>query len=195
MSEEWKDIPGYEGIYEASTSGEIRTAFGKTTWSSRYNRPRVWRQRILKQKITQHKNRSRYDARVGLYKDGKVKTHLVSHLIAETFLGDGNGMTVNHKDGNPLNNDVTNLEWVTGLENTQHANRTGLLSVFKHSVCIRNIDAKEVHGFESLASASLFLGKAKGYMSQVIRRGSSLPYPYELVEHQNGGEMAGRDKL
>ena len=94
----WKEIPGYEGIYEASSSGEIRTSVGKTTWSSRFNCPRVWKQRILKQKIYQAKGRTRSDARVTLYKDGKPKDFLVARLVAETFLGTPeNKMTVNHR--------------------------------------------------------------------------------------------------
>lgn len=192
MSKAWKDIPGYEGIYEASTAGEIRTALGKTTWSSRYNKPRVWQQRVLKPKITKPKNRTRRDARVNLYKDGEVKTHLVARLIAETFLGSPNGMTVNHKDGNPLNNEVSNLEWITGIENTRHANRTGLRDVLKQSVILRNTDTGETLKFESLTSASLFMGKCKGYLSQAIRRGQSLPAPYELVKYQTRGDLAGR---
>lgn len=192
MSKAWKDIPGYEGIYEASTAGEIRTALGKTTWSSRYNKPRVWQQRVLKPKITKPKNRTRRDARVNLYKDGEVKTHLVARLIAETFLGSPNGMTVNHKDGNPLNNEVSNLEWITGIENTRHANRTGLRDVLKQSVILRNTDTGETLKFESLTSASLYIGKCKGYLSQAIRRGQSLPAPYELVKYQTRGDFAGR---
>ena len=47
-------------------------------------------------------------------------------LIAKTYLGDFPDMQVNHKDGNKLNNNITNLEWVTPSENTIHSNETGL---------------------------------------------------------------------
>lgn len=70
-SEEWKDIPGYEGLYQASTLGRIRTCEGKTTSSARFEK-RVWKQRIMKQKLNKNR-KGRIDARVCLWKDGKEK--------------------------------------------------------------------------------------------------------------------------
>lgn len=123
--EQWKDIPGYEGIYQASTHGRIRTCEGKTTSSTRFEK-RVWKQRVLKQKF--HKNqKGRADARVSLWKDKKEKTWLVSRLVAITWCeGYAEGLTVNHINGNPLDNSSQNLEWITRAENIQHGFRTGL---------------------------------------------------------------------
>nr|DAL08116.1 MAG TPA: homing endonuclease [Caudoviricetes sp.] len=119
MQEQWKDIPGYEGLYEASNTGEIRTKLGKTTSSARSSK-RVWKQRILKQK---HQKRIRCaagytDARVTLWKDGEEKTMLVSRLVAMAWIpGYSKNLTVNHIDGNPMNNNASNLEWCTRAEN------------------------------------------------------------------------------
>lgn len=179
----WKEIPGYEGIYEASSSGEIRTSVGKTTWSSRFNCPRVWKQRILKQKIYQAKGRTRSDARVTLYKDGKPKDFLVARLVAETFLGTPeNKMTVNHKDGNSLNNDISNLEWITGKENSEHGNLIGKMDFCKKRLSLLNVESGEIFTFKSMSDASKFLGMFKGYVSQIIKRGKELPYPYVFYE-------------
>ena len=123
--ERWSDIPGYEGLYQASTLGRIRTCEGKTTSSARFAK-RVWKQRIMKQKLNANR-KGRIDARVSLWKDGKEKTWLVSRLVAMTWVaGYAEGLTVNHIDGNPMNNACDNLEWLTRAANIQHGFKTGL---------------------------------------------------------------------
>lgn len=123
--EEWKDIPGYEGLYQASTLGRIRTCEGKVTKSARFQH-RVWKQRIMKPKCTKNK-RGRYDCRVDLWKDGSHRTLLVSRLVAITWCnGYREGMTVNHKNGNPLDNSIENLEWLSHGDNIRHGFANGL---------------------------------------------------------------------
>ena len=59
----------------------------------------------------------------------EVKTHLVSRLVATAFIPNlENKPTINHIDGNPLNNNIVNLEWATYKENNSHAFKTGLMS-------------------------------------------------------------------
>ena len=123
--EKWRDIPGYEGLYQASDLGQIRTCEGKITSNARYAK-RVWKQRTLKQKLNKNK-KGRIDARVHLWKDGKERTWLVSRLVALTWCdGYAEGLTVNHKNGNPLDNAATNLEWISRKANIQHGFKTGL---------------------------------------------------------------------
>jgi hypothetical protein len=72
---------------------------------------------------------------VTLYIDGKKRTHGRVHvMVAKTFiLNPENKPYVNHKDGNKLNNNFANLEWVTAKENSEHANRTGLIKRSRQS--------------------------------------------------------------
>ena len=113
---EWRDIPGYEGIYQASSDGQIRTVDGKVTHSVRHGK-RVWKGRVLKQKISKDKS-----CRVELYKNKKSKTWLVHRLVAITFIPKVYGKDyINHIDGNRLNNSVNNLEWCNYTENNNHA--------------------------------------------------------------------------
>lgn len=165
MEEQWKMIPGYENLYEASTHGRIRTAIGKTTHSRRFKK-RVWKQRVMKQCVTSNK-RGRYDARVTLWKDGKEKRMLVSRLVAMTWCnGYLEGMTVNHIDGDTLNNHSSNLEWVTRAENIQYGFENGQYPQKKTLLKVNG----EVKEFRSMSEASRFLGRSEQYISNCIRK-------------------------
>ena len=165
--EEWKDIPGYEGIYQASTDGRIRTVEGKTTFSKTHGK-RVWKQRVLKQKC--HENRKgRRDFRIELWKEGTHKTWLVSRLIALTWCdGYQDGLTVNHIDGNYMNNNANNLEWVSLSDNIRLGFETGLYPTQKECVLI------DEHGnrsyFRSQVQASKSIGRSNQYIANKIMR-------------------------
>ena len=165
MEEIWKDIPNYTG-YQASNLGRIRT-HNKTTYTQRHG-VRHWKDRILKQKVTKSTSRkSRYDARVELWKDGKHKTFLVARLVATTFLGESN-LTINHIDGNSLNNNIENLEWVSLKENIQKGFENGLYP----SKRIKLIDktTNEEIEFYSLSKCNEYMGKNHSYLSDLIKR-------------------------
>ena len=167
MEELWKDIPEYEGLYQASTLGNIRTHANKTTSSARFPE-RHWKQRILKPKWQRYSN-GRADARVELWKDGKHKTLLVARLVALTWVdGYDDGMTVNHKDGNPQNNNVDNLEWVTIGDNIRHGFDTGLYTSLVPVTLMD--DSGNKYEFKSLSSASRWLGHNVGYLSNCKKK-------------------------
>ena len=123
--EEWKDIPGYEGLYQASTLGRIRTCEGKVTSNARFPH-RVWKQRVLKQKVCAN-GKGRADCRVELWNGKMHRTWLVSRLVAATWCdGYRDGWTVNHINGDPLDNRSENLEWLSHGDNIRHAFANGL---------------------------------------------------------------------
>lgn len=162
--EKWKAIPGFEGIYEASNLGRIRSADGKTTHSNKWGVVH-WKQRIIKEHYMLHKRKNdvRRDARITLWKDKKPHYFLVARLIALTWCeGYSDGMTVNHIDGNPENNNASNLEWLTRADNNRHAFRTGLLG--KNSIpTVVEINGEMVE-FPSMSAASRALGKNEKYL-------------------------------
>lgn len=122
MNEYWKDVKGYEGIYEASTTGHVRIKPGAN--SPEYVKKRGFVIPDLKYFTDKH-NRLKC---VFVKRDGS--RHLTSphRLVAWTFLPNpANLREVNHIDGNPQNNDVSNLEWVSSSENKHHAVRMGLM--------------------------------------------------------------------
>ena len=165
--EKWRQIPGFEGLYEASFDGQIRTVEGKTTYSVRHGE-RHWKQRILKQHYCQRKGRKNADARVTLWKDKRPMYYLVSRLIAMAWCnGYSPELTVNHIDGNPKNNCANNLEWITRAENIRDAQRNGVYAATQESVVLVDKGGKE-YAFQSMAEASRFLGKNSGYISGIL---------------------------
>jgi len=168
-AEVWKPIPGYEGIYEASSQGRIRTAEGKTTYTERHG-VRSWQQRILKQKWRNRKSSGKADARVCLWKDGEEKTFLVARLVAMSFLpAPYDKLTVNHIDGDTANNNISNLEWVTVSENNRLGFQTGLFKAVQKAVILTDSNGCD-HYFASMADASRYLERNVHYVSEAIAR-------------------------
>ena len=106
MDEIWKDIEGYEGLYQVSNTGQVK--------SLNYKGRGVVK--LLKQAI----NYNGYK-RVSLYKDGKQKHYFVHRLVAMTFIPNPDDLPIiNHKDENKTNNNVNNLEWCTHKYNNNY---------------------------------------------------------------------------
>lgn len=120
MKELWKDIKGYEGCYQVSNLGRIKSLDRMT--NNQYGEY-FMKGRILKNSIIKDKGYCRVSLNNG---NGKISKR-VHRLVAEAFIPNPeNKPEVNHKDGNKLNNCVSNLEWCTNKENIEHSIRTGL---------------------------------------------------------------------
>ena len=122
-NEIWKDIKGYEGKYQISNLGNVKSVYRKVNHRYRgKEKTRTIYEKILKKAV----NRFGYEY-VCLTDKSKGKKLKVHRLVAEAFIPNPlNKKTVNHIDGNKSNNCVDNLEWSTYLENQHHAIETGL---------------------------------------------------------------------
>ena len=109
MKELWRNIDGYKGMYQVSSFGRIR--------SYKENLPRILKPRV---------NNGGYKY-ISLCLDGNCKSFIIHRIVAKHFLGKSD-LTVNHKNGNKLNNCVENLEWVSFEENLNHAKENCLLA-------------------------------------------------------------------
>ena len=108
----WKDVEGFEGLYRVSNEGVLMSTPRFGTYGG-----------VMKP----YKLNSGYEV-YRLYKDGKIHRELTHRLLAKNFIPNPeNKPYINHIDGNPMNNSLDNLEWVTQKENIQHAVRTGLM--------------------------------------------------------------------
>lgn len=165
MTEIWEDVVGYEGIYEVSNCGRVRTHENKTTYTKRHG-IRKWKQRYLKDKTPNGR-----DVRVTLWKDGKCKDYLVHRLVGFAFIPLVEGKEcINHIDGNPKNNRVENLEWCNHKENNNHAFENDLIKT-KKAVILESEDGKKSKEFKGMVEASKYLKRNNGYVSNRIQKG------------------------
>lgn len=131
MQEIWKDIPGYEGLYQVSNFGKVRNSHKLIlkywkSWGYNY---------------------------ISLCKNNKSKKYRTHRLIAKAFIPNPKKYPyVNHIDGNKSNNNVTNLEWCTSQQNTIHAYKTGLMKTKK--INQYDLNGNFIKTWNSIISAS-----------------------------------------
>ena len=113
LLEKWKHIEGYEGLYEVSNYGKVRSL-------DRIVKGRWGKQNRQKKNLVPVKDKDGYLI-ITLCKDGKQKTAKIHRLVAQTFIPNINKLPcINHKDENKQNNQINNLEWCTFKYNTNY---------------------------------------------------------------------------
>lgn len=122
MVEVWKAIEGYEGLYEVSNLGRVKSL-------ERYENARIGVLRKRKERFLKYfLDKDGYE-KVTLSKNHKLKTIGVHRLVAETFIENPEKKPqVNHIDEDKTNNSSMNLEWVTQIENVNHGTRNKRIS-------------------------------------------------------------------
>ena len=99
----WKDIAGYEGHYQVSDKGRIKSV------------------KFRKERILKPRRDTRGYLRVNLCKNGEIKQYMVHRLVAKVFISNLDNLPmINHKDENPSNNRVENLEWCSAKYNNNY---------------------------------------------------------------------------
>jgi len=156
----WKSYPYIAGI-EVSTLGRVRTIDRVVPCIG--NRTRLVKGRVLKQRD----NGLGY-LQVGITIDRKWTMKLVQRLVAQTFLSNPNNLPeVNHKNGDRMNNNISNLEWCSQSYNIQYREKFGKAS--GHPVFAINLATLEVSKFRSQHEAGRELGVHNSNINSVIR--------------------------
>lgn len=119
MNEQWKDVIGFEDLYEVSNFGNVRSKYRivyqlhKDGGQARH----IYKGKMLKPQF----NPNGY-AIIDLHRSGTITRCLVHRLVALSFIENPDGKPcINHKDADPKNNRAENLEWCTQSENIQYA--------------------------------------------------------------------------
>ena len=164
MNEIWKDVKGYEGLYQVSNLGNIKS-FHKRSYGNLLKLP-------IKKGYFQ----------VGLRKNGIRKYYQVHRLVAEAFIENKQNLPqVNHKDENKLNNDVNNLEWCTVSYNNCYGTRLERVYFNNKSrkpVIYFNLKDNSTREFTSVMQASRETGINASSICHSCRNKDNMPRKY-----------------
>lgn len=169
MQEIWKDVKDYEGYYQVSNLGNVKSVervISKIDFirNSKHIKKEVKNvEMVVKERQISKCTRNGYNV-VYFSKNNKCKSFQIHRLVALHFIDNPlKKEMVNHLDGNKKNNNVKNLEWVTVKENNQHAFNTGLMDSVKVKV-IRSDGIK----FSSMAEAARSLNVTTNCVRDVL---------------------------
>ena len=170
----WKDIEGYEGLYQVSNLGNVKSLDREyIQWNNYTYTPKRYNGKILKP----HLQRQGY-VMINLSKNSKKKLALVHRLVAQAFIPNPNDyLEVNHKDGNKQNNCVDNLEWCNRKYNQKEAERLGLITrikgeknVHNKSVLRLNKNGEIIKEYYSITNGAEDIGVNMKHISYCIRK-------------------------
>jgi hypothetical protein len=169
--ETWKDIAGYEGMYQVSNTGKIKSL-------KRY-RTNYSKLQLVPEKIKSLRKDPQGYLQVDLYKNNKQDCRRIHRVVAEAFIPNPeNKPTVNHIDGDRNNNDVTNLEWADHREQNIHFYENNLKSagsIKKAIKAMNKANSKKTKClndgkiYESASAAARVVGVSPSLIMRVCR--------------------------
>lgn len=171
--EVWKDIQGYEGYYQVSNMGRVRSCDREIVFKD--GRRRFYKGKLIRPVKT---NSGYWQIRMKI--NEHVKREYVHRLVAKAFIPNPNKFPeINHKDENRLNNRTDNLEWIEHVENLNYGNRTKKFAISRgKKVGQFTKDGKLLHtyystreagrrGYEQTSVSKCAIGKLKTYKGYV----------------------------
>lgn len=162
----WKDVEGYEGLYQVNQFGEVKSL------PKQIGLGYMTKEKILKQRL----QNSGY-LTVSLSKDGKRLNKTVHRLVAKAFIPNPEGLPeIDHIDGDKTNNVVENLQWISHVENNRK--KTTGIGIPKR---VENVETGEI--FETMTAAANEYDVSKAAISHAAKMGGrSAGYHWRVVE-------------
>ncbi len=169
----WKPIKGYKGYYEVSNLGNVRSI--DRTIKDKNGKAKIIKGVLLKQA----KDKFGY-CRVSLSKNGNVEKRTVHRLVAESYINNPEEKeTVNHKDENPSNNCVDNLEWLSQNDNLNYGTRRIREAQTKGKEIVQlTLDGEYVNLFHSIREAGRQINNNYGGIRDVLMGSYYQAYGY-----------------
>ena len=184
MQEIWKDIEGFENLYQVSNLGRVKSLSHIVEKSD--GSIQTYKEKVLHLgSMTSGYNFA------GLTKNKICKNYSVHRLVAKTFIPNPNNYKdVNHKDGNKKNNRIDNLEWCSRSYNLKHALDIGLVKN-QCKICRRVIvkHDEKIVTFETMKDCAAYFGFKKGWLNNRIRNhGLIFEYKGYIIEVSERGD-------
>ena len=186
-SEFWRALPGVPGV-EVSTLGKIRTL---DRLISSETMTRFTKGRVLKQR-----DNGKGYLQVNISIDEKQVTKKVHRLVAQTFIKNPDNLPeINHKDSDPTNNNVSNLEWCSHSYNQNYREKYGISATesLGHPVFAVNLTTLKVYRFRSQREAGRALGVDQSSIFRVIKGKQKQSHGYWFVNDDGYAVIKSKD--
>lgn len=170
--EDWRSVEGFEGLYEVSNYGRVRSVDHYVKCNSG--------RRLVKGRLLKICDRGNGYAFVTMGKDGRQYNISIHNAVAKAFIPNPNSLPeINHKDCNPMNPRMDNLEWCDREYNNQYDGRAWKSAKKKWKPVAQMLNGKEIDRFECLSRIHDIKGYSIGNISSCCNGKRTSAYGYE----------------